>query len=64
MQTIDEISASIQEGIKKIKASNTIDRAAITKSLDDIQKSLDKTLEVIKKEQEKQKLAEEVGSVD
>ena len=29
-------------------------------NLEEIQKSLDKTLDVIKKEQEKQKLAEEV----
>lgn len=47
--------------MNRIKASATIDRPAIQKDVQEIQGALDKTLQLIKKEQEKQKLAEEVG---
>ncbi len=60
LQSIEEASALIAESVTKIKNSATIDRPTIAKMGEAIQKSLDATLAAVKKEQEKQKLAEEV----
>jgi myosin-6 len=58
-KTIEDISAQLDAAVNRIKASTTIDRPAIQKDVQEIQGALDKTLQLIKKEQEKQKLAEE-----
>jgi hypothetical protein len=60
LQLIEEASALIAESVTKIRNSATIDRPTIAKMEEAIQKSLVGTLAAVKKEQEKQKLAEEV----
>ena len=63
VKTIEDIEKSINDASGKIKNSSTIDRPAIQKMVQEIQSALDKNLVVIQKEQEKQKLAEEVISL-
>jgi len=59
MAAIDAITAELQANIAKVRQDPNITREAIKKMDADMQKKIDKQLAAIKKEQEKQRLAEE-----
>jgi len=56
---LDELKKEIEGAVQGIKEKATIDRESVKKIADDIQGKMDKQLAALKKEQEKQKLAEE-----
>jgi len=58
-QGIDELRKEIDQAVQTIKDSPTTTREAVKKLRDDIQGKMDKQFAALKKEQEKQKLAEE-----
>ncbi len=57
---VADIEADIDAAINKIKSSITLDRDAIRALREDISGKIEKAMKEVKKEQEKQKLAEEV----
>jgi len=57
--SIDELKAEIERAVQNIKESSTISREQVKKVADEIQGKMDKQFAALKKEQEKQKLAEE-----
>lgn len=59
-KVVEELKAEFDKGIKEIKSNPNIDRAGCKKIEDDLSQKCDKQLVALKKEQEKQKLAEEV----
>jgi len=59
LKSVEECKQHIDDAVNKIKGTPTIDRNAINKMGEEIQKALDKNMQAITKEQEKQKLAEE-----
>jgi len=59
MASMDELKKEIEAAVQNIKEASTISRDQVKKMADDIQGKIDKQLAALKKEQEKQKLAEE-----
>lgn len=60
VQSNEELRKEIEAAVQNIKETATITRESVKKMSDDIQGKMDKQLAALKKEQEKQKLAEEV----
>jgi len=59
LQGVDEVKVEIGKAVQQIKDTTTITRELVKKLADDIQAKADKQLGLLRKEQEKQKLAEE-----
>ncbi len=63
MQGVDALKGEINKAVQVIKETPNITREQVKKMADEIQGKADKQLATLKKEQEKQKLAEEVLAI-
>ena len=59
-QSIDDLNQELNDGVRKISANPNLDRTGIAALAAELQSKMDKNLKELQKEQEKQKLAEEV----